>query len=221
MCLKTSLFVTAFLCVVLNTTAQRNYDDYNLLGIQAGVNFFDINTSDLVTEQQSGFAAGFTTRGAFRNNFDLIYGLTFLSTNVGVLGGPLTTSPSDKEFIKYNIPNAQLNFQGSFNIVKRHLSIEFGPILNVNGKMKLDNENFENYLIDGYTTVRAQDITDISTVNVRLMGGLTAGIENFRITAHYQYGVTNVLKKLNDQNLEKTDFEGHTGTIVVMGVFYF
>jgi hypothetical protein len=221
MCLKNVLFVTLLLFIVSTTTAQRNYDDYNLLGIQAGVTFFDINTSDLVTEQQNGFAAGFTTRGSFRNSFDLIYGLTFLSTNIGVWGGPLTTSPSDKEFIKYNIPNAQLNFQGSLNIVKKHLSIEFGPILNVNGKMKLDNENFENYLIDGYTTVRAQDITDISTINVRLMGGLTTGIENFRITANYQYGVTNILKKLNDQNLEKTDFEGHSGTIVVMGLFYF
>ena len=221
MCLKKALLVTVVLLIFSEISAQRNYDDYNLLGLQAGVNFFNINTSDLVTEQQSGFGGGFTTRGSFRDNFDLIYGLTFLSTNIGVLGGPLTTSPSDKEFIKYNIPNAQLNFQGSLNIVKKHLSVEFGPILNVNGKMKLDNENFENYLIDGYTTIRAQDITDISTINVRLMGGLTAGIENFRITAHYQYGVTNILKKLNDQNLEKTDFEGHSGTIVVMGVFYF
>ncbi|QIE59895.1 hypothetical protein G5B37_10055 [Rasiella rasia] len=219
--LKNVLFVTLLFFVFSTAIAQRNYDDYNRIGIQGGVSLFDISTSDFVTEQQTGFAAGFTTRGSFRNNFDLIYGLTFASNQIGIMGRPLTTSPLDVQSIKYTIPSVQLNFLGSYNIVKHHFSIEFGPILNVNGKMKLDSDRFENYIIDGYTTLRAQDIQDISPINFHVMGGATVGLESFRISAQYQYGVSNMLSKLDDKNLENDSFEGHSSTILLMAVVYF
>ena len=199
------------------TFSQRNYNDYNFLGIQGGVTFFDIQTDDLVTEQQTGFTAGFTTRGAFRNNFDLIYGLSFQSASVGVEGSNLL----DKQNIGYTIQGAQINFLGSYNIVVKHLSLEFGPIFDVNGKMKLDNDKYEDYILSGYSTITAKDIQEISRFNVRLAGGITAGLEHFRISAQYQYGVTNMLGKLNDRGLENEDFEGHSSTIVVAGVIYF
>lgn len=199
------------------TFSQRNYNDYNFLGIQGGVTFFDIQTDDLVTEQQTGFTAGFTTRGAFRNNFDLIYGLSFQSASVGVEGSNLL----DKQNIGYTIQGAQINFLGSYNIVVKHLSLEFGPIFDVNGKMKLGNDKYEDYILSGYSTITAKDIQEISRFNVRLAGGITAGLEHFRISAQYQYGVTNMLGKLNDRGLENEDFEGHSSTMVVAGVIYF
>lgn len=219
MCLKNLVFVTVFVFIFQGVSAQRNYTDYNLLGVQGGVALFDINTSDLVTEQQTGFAAGFTTRGAFYEKFDLVYGITFVSANIGVSGAELGVGP--KEIIKYNIPSAQLNLLGSFNIISQRLSVEFGPLLNINGKMKLNNERFANYILDGYSTLRAQDIEEISTINFRVMGGLTAGLEKFRVSAHYQYGVTNMLGKLNDNSLENQDFDGHSSTIVITGIIYF
>ena len=219
--LQNLLIVTLFLTVFSTTFAQRNFDEYNRIGAQAGITLFDINTSDFVTEQKLGFAAGFTSRGSFRNNFDLIYGLTFMNNKVGILGSPSVASPLDKQFITYTIPGVQLNFLGSLNIVKHHFSLEFGPILNVNGKLKVDSSNLEDYILDGYTTLRARDIEDISPINFRVMGGATAGIENFRFTAQYQYGVSNMLGRLDDQNLEGGSFKGNSGTIVVMAVVYF
>jgi len=193
------------------------------LGIFGGFNLFDINTSDLLTSQEAGFAAGFTTRGSFRGQFDLIYGISYSNNRVGIDGYIVSNSQGQLELqkLKYTIQAVQINFQGSLNIIRHHLSLEFGPLLNVNGKMNLDREEFENYIISGYNTIRASDIEDISKVNVRVLGGITAGLENFRLTAQYQYGLTNMLKNLNDKELEFSDFEGNSSTLVFGAILYF
>lgn len=222
MCLKNLFFVTASLLIFRLAEAQRNYDDYNLLGLQGGYTIFDLNTDDLTTESSGGFHAGFTTRGAFINDFDLVYGISFSSENVKVLGTRFIGSDIlEDQLLEYNISGALLNLLGSYNIVKKHLSVELGPILQVSGKMKLKDSEFENYVLDGYNTLLAKDIQDISTINLRLAGGITAGVENFRVMAQYQYGVTNTLNKLNDQELENDEFKGNTSTILLGAVFYF
>ncbi len=212
-----ALFFIFFLFILQQTFSQRNYDSYNRLGITGGLTLFDINTSDLITKQGIGVAGGFTTRGSFRGNFDLIYGISFYNSKIGVQGSFLT----DTQDINYTIQAAQLNFFGSFNIIKHHLSLELGPILNINGKMKLDNDRYENYIVDGYSFLRAQDIEDISQINFHVAGGITAGLESFRLSALYQYGVTNMLQKLNEKGLENKDFEGHSSTITIAAVVYF
>jgi len=223
MSLRNLAFVTFTTLFIFTTTAQRNYDYYNRLGIQAGFTLFDINTSDLATKQAGGFMAGFTTRGSFRNQFDLVYGITFFNNKIEVQGHNFGGSGGvyDQQFINYTIQAVQISFLGSLNIVRHHLSLEFGPVLNVNGRMKLDTDRYENYILEGYSTLKASDIEDISKVNFRVMGGLTAGLENFRLSAQYQYGVTNVLKNLNGLELENSDFEGNSGTIILAAVLYF
>jgi hypothetical protein len=218
MSLKKLIFATLFLFALQQSYSQRNYDGYNFLGIQGGITFFDIQTDDLVTQQQQGFTAGFTTRGAFRNNFDLIYGLSFQSASVGVEGRNLLGNTQN---IGYTIQGVQLNFLGSYNIIVKHLSLEFGPIFDINGKMKLEDDKYEDYVLTGYNTLTAADIQDISKFNVRLAGGLTAGLENFRVSAQYQYGLTNMLGSLNDKGLENEDFKGNSSTIVLAAVIYF
>ena len=130
-------------------------------------------------------------------------------------------TPTDRQPIKYTIQAVQVNFLGSLNIVKHHLSIELGPVLNVNGKMKVDSDRFDNYIISGYNNLRASDLEDISKVNLRVLGGITAGLENFRLTAQYQYGLTNMLKNLNDKELEFSDFDGKSSTLVFGAIVYF
>lgn len=208
-----------FLLIFQQLVAQRNYDGYNLLGIQGGIAFFDIQTDDLVTEQRQGFTAGFTTRGAFRNNFDLIYGLSFESATIGVEGQNVLGT--DTQNIGYTIQGVQLNLLGSYNIIVQHLSLEFGPIFGLNGKMKLDNDRFEDYILSGYNTLTAKEIQDISKFNVRLAAGVTSGFEHFRISAQYQYGLTNTLGALNEKGLEYSNFKGNSSTIILAGVIYF
>jgi len=199
--------------------AQRNFNGSNFLGVQGGVTSFDIKTDDLVTNQQTGFIAGFTTRGAFRNNFDLIYGLSFQSASIevessGVLG-------INSQNIGYTVKGVQINFLGSYNLVPKHLSIEFGPVVNINGKLKLDDDKFKDLILSGYETLSAKDIQDISKFNFHLAGGLTAGLEQFRVYGQYQYGLTNMLGKLNDKDLENKDFKGNSSTVIFGAVVYF
>jgi hypothetical protein len=216
---KQLIFTFFCLFVFQQTFAQRNYGGYNFLGIQGGVTFFDIQTDDLVTTQQEGFTAGFTTRGAFRNDFDLVYGISFQSASIGVEGSSFLGT--DTQNIGYTIQGAQINFLGSYNIIVKHLSIEFGPVFDINGKMKLDNEKYEDYILTGYNTLAAKDIQEISRFNVRLAGGFTAGLEHFRLSVQYQYGVTNMLGKLNDRGLENKNFKGNSSTIILAAVIYF
>lgn len=221
MSLKSILIVTLALAFFQQSFAQRNFEDYNRIGITGGFTLFDITTSDLVTEQGQGFEGGFTTRGAFRNAFDLIYGLSFFNSSIGVKGSVGPNGLGDTQFVKYQIQAAQIGLLGSYNIVKNHLSVEFGPILNVNGKMKLDTDRYQDYILEGYTTLRAQDIQDINRINFRVAGGLTAGLRSFRVGVLYQYGVTNMLGRLNDKKLEKTTFKGNSSTIIFAGTLYF
>ncbi|NND87733.1 MAG: outer membrane beta-barrel protein [Flavobacteriaceae bacterium] len=219
MSLRNLLFVTIACLSLQQINAQRNFDEYNRMGIFGGLTLFDINTSDFVTEQGSGFAGGFTTRGSFRNNFDLIYGISFYSTSLGIEGSDLLGS--DTQSIEYNINAAQITFLSSYNIIKHHLSVEFGPILQINSEMKLNSERLSNYFLTGYNSLQAEDVQDISKVNFHVAGGITAGMEDFRVFAQYQYGVTNTFNKLNDKNLEKDDFEGHSSTFTFGALFYF
>lgn len=221
MSLKSLLIVTLSLVFFHQSYAQRNFDDYNRIGLTGGLTLFDITTSDLVTKQGQGFTAGFTTRGAFRNDFDLIFGLSFFNSGIGVKGGVGPNGVGDAQFINYQIQGVQIGLLGSYNIVKHHLSVEFGPIFNVNGKMKLDSERVQDYILEGYTTLRAQDIQNINPINFRLAGGLTTGFRSFKVSALYQYGVTNMLGGLNDNGLEKTNFKGNSSTIIFAATVYF
>lgn len=220
MSLKFFFFVAFSILIIQQSLSQQNFDEYNKLGITGGMTFFDITTSDLNTKQGQGFMGGFTTRGSFRNNFDLIYGIGFYGTQVEVLGRS-NDIPFEAQFINYTLNAVQITFLGSYNIIKHHLSLEFGPVLNVTSKMKLNSDQFEDYILDGYTFLKAQDIQDISPFNFHVAGGLSAGIESFRISAQYQYGLTNMLNKLNDNNLENSDFKGNSSTITVAVVVYF
>lgn len=217
MSLRSLLLVTILSLLFTQGHAQGNYGGYNHLGVTGGISIFDIQTSDFQTQAGSGFIAGFTSRGEFYESFDLLYGISFSNTQVGIKASNLVNT----QFVEYQIQGVHLNILGSYNIIRHHLSIEAGPVLSVNGKMNLKSDAFEDYIIDGYTTLRAQDIQDTSTFNIHAVGGIMAGIENFRLSAQYQYGINNMLSSLNDKNLENTNFKGYSSNIVLAAYVYF
>ena len=216
---KKLIFVTIAMCSFMITSAQHNYREYNRLGLTAGVNFFDIETDNFVTESDTGFMGAFTTRGKFYNNIDLLYGIGFMQNNVGVL--VVNEQGNGTEFAKMRINSAQIRFLAGINLIKHHLSLDVGPILNVNGKLKLDNTNLEERRVVGFESTTAKDLENISPVNFRVQGGLTLGFEHFRVNGYYQYGVTNMLNRLSDENLENTEFKGNSGTLAIAATFYF
>jgi len=216
MSLKTLLFVTC--CIVCNTLilAQRNFNEYNHIGLYGGATQMDLQTDNFVTEQGSGFALGFVTRGDVYNNFDMEYGITFMQNKVGILG----TNPStlQQQFIDYSLSSAQIKLLAGYNIIRHHLSIDAGPILNVNGKMK-PQSGLEDYLLEGYSTFRAIDLENVSRIHFHVAAGVTAGLENVKLNVQYQYGVTNLFNRYQDlealQNeIPEGGFKANTSTIV-------
>jgi hypothetical protein len=90
------------------------------------------------------------------------------------------------------------------------LSFEFGPLVQVNGKLKIDSID-ETNIISG-TTLLAKDIVDISTFNFFPVIGITAGVRHVRLNFSYQYGINNMLGNLNNKNLG-VDFKGNPGIL--------
>lgn len=227
MSLKNLLFVTLFISTVVTVYSQRSRKEYSFVGINASFTLLDINTDHFNTEQGTGFGAGFVTRGDWYNKFAMEYGVSFFQHHVGILGRDLTNPANnfDERYIKFALPNVQLKLQLIYYLIRHRLSLEVAPILSVNGKLKPNSESYEDYQIDGYESVTAKDIANVSTVHFLTAAGLTAGIDNFRANVQYQYGVTNFFNRLNDTESvseEKPEggFKGHTSTIL-LGLYIF
>ena len=65
MSLKSLPIVTILLITFQLSQAQRNFDQYNHIGVAGGLTFFDIATDNFETEQGTGFIVSFETRVLF------------------------------------------------------------------------------------------------------------------------------------------------------------
>jgi hypothetical protein len=146
-------------------------------------------------------------RGNFYNDWDMVYAMQFSENNFSVATKTLFLANED---VNYKLPSAQISLQLSYKLIENHLSVEFGPLVQVNGKLKVDSKN-ENNTISG-TTLLAKDIEDISKINFYPSVGITAGVRHFRVHVSYQYGINNMLGNLNTKNLG-VNFKGNPGII--------
>ncbi len=189
----------------LSTSAQ-NYGDSNRIGVAGGINQTSLITSDFQTKPGLGWNFGMSVRGNFYNNFDMVYAIQFNESNFSMT----TTDPlNGNEEVDYKLSGAQISLMLSYKIIPDHLSLEAGPVLQVNGKMKIDDSHRDNS-IDG-TELQASDITDINTFNVNGAVGITAGFTHFRVNAQYQYGLNNILNRVNSDL--GTNFTGKLGIL--------
>lgn len=200
-------FTCFFLLISLLCFSQYEYRDSNRIGIFFGVNQFTLDTKNFDTKPESGWNAGLSVRGNFYNNWDMVYAIQFSENNftVATKNGVLLN-----EDVNYALPSAQIALQLSYKIVPNHLSVEFGPLIQLNGKLKLDTEN-ENNIISG-TTLLAKDIQDISKFNCYPTAGITFGIKHLRLNVSYQYGLLNTLGNLNSKNIG-ANFKGNSSML--------
>ena len=196
-----------FVFCSLSVFSQYKYRDSNRIGISFGVNQFSLNTNNFQTKPELGWNAGLSMRGNFYNNWDMVYAIQFSENNFSVATNSLTLA---KEDVNYKLASAQISLLASLKIIESHLSIEFGPIVQVNGKLNLDNKE-ENNVISG-TTLLAKDIREISNFNFYPTVGITFGVRHFRANVSYQYGVNNMLENLNNKNLG-VNFKGNPGIL--------
>lgn len=157
--LKNILLVCAVVILFsgFQSNAQKNFKEFNLIGISAGLTSFNINTSDFKTSQRDSYMFGFQMSGNVYNNFDMIYGIAFYDTKVAV-SAMNTANSGQRRDLEYNLQSAQISVLWGYKVIREHLSIEAGPVLNISGKLTLKDTQFEDYIIDGYSTLRAVDL---------------------------------------------------------------
>ena len=196
-----------FVFITLSVFSQYKYRDANRIGITVGVNQFSLYTNNFQTKAELGWNAGLSMRGNFYNNWDMIYGIQFSGNSFSV---STTRIPLVIEPVNYKLASGQLSLLASYKIIDSHLSIEVGPIIQVNGKLEIDSDKVNNVILG--TTLLAKDIQDISKFNVYPMVGITFGMVHFRANILYQYGLNNILGNLNNQNLGY-NFKGNAGIL--------
>ncbi|MBC7748688.1 MAG: outer membrane beta-barrel protein [Methylotenera sp.] len=191
--------LTLVLFLILGSVSafsQYRYRDSNRIGISFGGNQFSLNTNNFYAKPDLGWNAGLSLRGNFYNNWDMVYNIQFSENNFSVATNTFTLAQED---VNYKLASAQVSLPVSYKLVENHLSIEFGPIVQVNGKLNIDNSDENNVIIG--TTLLAKDIKAISNFNFYPTVGITFGVRHFRANVSYQYGVNNMLANLNNKNL--------------------
>jgi len=203
------LFTLIVLCCTTISFAQYGRRDGNRIGLSAGISQTSLFTNNFKSSPEIGFAGGLSVRGNYYNNWSMIYGMQFFSSNFNL------QSTFDQK-IKYNLEGVKVRLLLSYNVVEDHVSLDFGPVLQINGKMKIATSD-ETKLLKG-TLLRADQILDVSQLSGNFYLGCSAGTKTVRAVIFYEYGFTNFLNKLNKDDalilLNNNDkFKGNLGSI--------
>lgn len=195
--------------------SQYGSRDGNRIGLSAGVSQTTLFTNNFNASPELGFAGGLSVRGNYYNNWSMMYGMQFFSNNFSL-------ESTFNQKINYNLQGVKVKLLMSYNIVEDHVSLDFGPILQINGKMNI-SESDNNKILDG-TLLRADQILDVTTLTGNFYLGVSAGNKVVRAVIFYEYGFTNILNNLNKNDalkiLNNGDiFKGNLGTINGQVVF--
>jgi hypothetical protein len=215
--MKKTLFFVTLLIFGFNF-AQQGYRDSNRIGIGGGLTQFNISTDNFKVIPKMGWIAGMHVRGNFYNDFQMSYGLQFMESKfaLNTLNG---TTPTETEF-KY--AGVQLFLLPGYTVVENHFNVELGPVLQFNDKLKIDNKDQTNVLVD-QPTLKAKDIIGISKFSGAVYGGINVGVTHARLRLGYTYGFTNMFGALNgDNNVPQLSnkFQGNYGYFSGQLTFY-
>lgn len=201
--MKIVLIVLVVFFISFSGNAQREQfaDMYNRLGLQAGITHGTIESENFAYIPRQGFTAGFTTRSNTYKKFLVVYGVNFHQFNSAML--VLDDISLQPEEIDFKATGVQLNLFLGHKIIGEYLSIEAGPVLQINSKWSPE-EGKENYFVPDYNLV-AKDLEDVSMVNMNVAANLSAGFRSLKFWLQYQYGVSNMLRNLNTEEMENKD----------------
>ncbi|MDI1254709.1 MAG: PorT family protein [Flavobacterium sp.] len=190
--MKTVFFSLIVFLLSIKAFAQYNYRDSNRIGIIGGVNQMSLYTSAFDAKPGMGWNAGLSVRGNYYDNWDMVYAVQFSEVNFDLATYNSLLQPKD---VNYKFGMVQISLQISKKIFDENLTLEFGPILQVNGKMEIDRSDKLN-TIKG-TTLKADEITEITNYNIYPTAGITFGVTHFRANISYQYGLINMFSRLD------------------------
>ncbi|UOX34911.1 PorT family protein [Flavobacterium sediminilitoris] len=205
------------LLVTFSINAQYGSRDSNRIGISGGITQMSLFSDQFNAKPETGWIGGFSLRGNYYNDWQMAFGMNFTESNFSL------QSVLDKD-INYKMSAVQIYLTGSYMIIENHLTFEIGPVLQINGKLAIDEED-ELKLLKDSPLITAKDITDITKINGNIYAGITAGIKNVRLHVSYQYGVNNFMNNLNKSDELKLlngneKFKANYGILSGMITFY-
>ncbi|MFD2822536.1 hypothetical protein ACFS5M_02570 [Lacinutrix iliipiscaria] len=190
----------------------------NGIGIEGGITQFDILTDNFETKRGNGWLGGASATVDIPHKwYNISYTIQLSENTVGISARPFDLATTN-EFIDYKLFTAQIMLKAHVKIIQSYLTLDVGPMLQYNGELELKEDKYKGYLINNYDALLAEDVSDISKLNFNGTIGLSAGISHFRLKAQYIYGFTNMLNKLNKNDLSvgtNTDkFKGNQSMMV-------
>lgn len=205
------VFCMAF--VTISNAQHKRYTIKNGIGLIGGLTQYDITTDNFKTKSGSGFIGGMIATVDIPHKwYTVSYGLQLSQNSIEIEGRSLDPL-QNTEMIEYDVMAVQLAFMLHVKLLSDNITLDVGPQLQYNGKLDLKDSKQEELLINGYDNLIAEDISDIAPFNANGVVGASAGIGNFKLRATYSYGFTNILRKLNDEDLTTTPsskkFEGN------------
>jgi hypothetical protein len=222
---KTKLFllIVTAICFVSFSFAQ-NYRIQNGIGLQGGITQFDILTDNFETQVNSGFIGGLSASVDLPHRwYNVSYNIQLSENNIDISASPFGSNVN--EFVEYKMFTAQIAFLFHIKLISNNVTFDVGPMLQYNSELELKDDAKEGYNITGFQNLLTEDITKISNFNANGAVGLSAGFGSFRIRAQYVYGFTNILGKLNDEDLNvgiNTDkFKGNQSLLAFTAILTF
>ncbi|XMO87921.1 hypothetical protein AAFN75_06425 [Algibacter sp. AS12] len=213
------LLVALSICFVTKSFSQKgSYDIVNGIGIFGGVTKVNFNTDNFTTKEGDGFIGGLSATVDIPVKwYNMSYGLHFSESTISIMGRP-TASSTTNEFIDYKLFAAQLALMMHVKLAGSYVTLDVGPMLQYNSRLEFEDKAQEGYFINNYDNLLAEDISNISQFNLNGAVGVTAGFKFVKLRAHYIYGATNILKKLEGENLDTTGgdsrFKGNMSMLV-------
>lgn len=196
------LVAITFGFVTKNFSQHKTYAITNGIGVFGGITKFNITTDNFITEQGDGFLGGLSATVDIPHKwYNISYGMQMSESNIGISARPSAAS-SLMESIEYKMFAAQVALMMHLKLVENNFTIDVGPMIQYNGKLELKDESKEGYIINDYVNLKATDITNISQFNLNGAVGASLGLRFIKLKAQYVYGFTNILKKLENQNLD-------------------
>jgi len=200
--------------IAFSAFAQYGWRDSNRIGLFFGPNFTNVMTSNTIeTQSKIGWTAGAQVRGNLHNYWSGVYGVRFIESNFSVN----TNTPGGKsQEVNYKTRAAQISFLFSYNLIEDVMSLDIGPVLQINSDLKF-KKGLQRNTIDG-TDLVVKDFTKINPINGLLYLGATFGNNTIRGNFNYTVGINNSFNRLNNQEglVAKNGNERFSGR---MGVF--
>ena len=196
------LFVAALLLFVTIAAAQpKSYPIRNGIGIQAGLSMYNIQTDNFITDGGQGIIGGMAATVDLPHKwYTVSYGMLFSEQRLDIQGRP-SDDVAGAENVAFKLKMIQLAFLFHAKLAGDMFTLDVGPQLQYNGELEFKNSSQESYFANNYEQLPLKDVTDISRFNANGVVGASIGVGQFKFRAHYIYGFTNILNKLNNNNL--------------------